>query len=148
MCEQKHSKTYSKNNISLTEVSDLIGFSVKFKEGNTQKHTQSVNRFRGQPAADRKSCFIFTRFFCHKSQNKCFVFGKAKSCNGKTKGLASSYPQKRFLATLYKVFWANTQYNLSKIIIFKRKHNKTNDLATFWTENTINTIDTYNRHLQ
>ena len=43
--------------ISLTEVSDLIGFSFRFKEGNTQKHTQSVNRFRRQPAADRASTF-------------------------------------------------------------------------------------------
>ena len=41
---------------SLTEVSDLIGFSVKFKEGNTQKHTQSVKQNPGQPAADRASC--------------------------------------------------------------------------------------------
>ena len=57
MCEQKHSKTYSKGNISLTEVSDLIGFSFRFKEGNTQKHTQSVKQNRRQPAADRKSPF-------------------------------------------------------------------------------------------
>ena len=42
---------------SLTEVSDLIGFSVPFKEGNTQKHTQSVKQNHRQPAADRASTF-------------------------------------------------------------------------------------------
>ena len=39
---------------SLTEVSDLIGFSFWFKEGTTQKHTQSVKQIGRQPAADRK----------------------------------------------------------------------------------------------
>ena len=41
---------------SLTEGTSK-GSHLAIKEGNTQKHTQSVNRFRGQPAADRESCF-------------------------------------------------------------------------------------------
>ena len=40
----------------LTEVSDLIGFSFRFKERGTQKHTQSVKQHHGRPAADRKGC--------------------------------------------------------------------------------------------
>ena len=41
----------------LTEVSDLIGFSFRFKERGTQKHTQSVKQHHRQPAADRNICF-------------------------------------------------------------------------------------------
>ena len=43
---------------SLTEVSDLIGFSFWFKEGNTQKHTQSVKQHHRRPAADRDCCLL------------------------------------------------------------------------------------------
>ena len=41
---------------SLTEVSSK-GSHFAIKEGNTQKHTQSVNRIHGQPAADRNGPF-------------------------------------------------------------------------------------------
>ena len=41
----------------LTEVSDLIGFSFRFKEGNIQKQTQSVTALHGQAARDRDCTF-------------------------------------------------------------------------------------------
>ena len=38
---------------SLTEDAGRRGFSFWFKEGTTQKHTQSVKQHSGRPAADR-----------------------------------------------------------------------------------------------
>ena len=49
---------------SLTEVSDLIGFSFGNQRGEyTETHTQSVKQICGQPAADRESMFIFVWVF-------------------------------------------------------------------------------------
>ena len=73
--------------ISLTKVSSE-GSHFAMKETGTQKHTQSAKLHHGQPAADRKSCFIFTSVFLIKSK-KCVVFGKATICNGKTKGFGT-----------------------------------------------------------
>ena len=53
-----------KTHISLTAVFDLtIGFSFRFKEGNTHKQTQSVTAHGRGGARDRKGLLIFTRFF-------------------------------------------------------------------------------------
>ena len=52
---------------SLTEVSSK-GSHFAIKEGNTQKHTQSVKQIHRQPARDRKGPFHFTRVFPSKSK--------------------------------------------------------------------------------
>ena len=43
--------------VFITEDAGRRGFSFWFKEGTTQKHTQSVKQHRRQPAADRDGCF-------------------------------------------------------------------------------------------
>ena len=53
---QKHRRTIL-SSFSLTEDAGRRGFSFRFKEGTTQKHTQSVKQHRGRPAQDRKRCF-------------------------------------------------------------------------------------------
>ena len=68
--------------------------------------------------------FISLGFF-HKSQTQCLVFGKATICNGKYKGLASSYAQKRFLALFYEFFCTYVSENAVKLI----------QKATIWSDN-------------
>ena len=53
---------------SLTEVSDLLGFSLCFKDGGTQKHTQTVTGHSLSAPRRRKGPLDFHSGFTIKSQ--------------------------------------------------------------------------------